>query len=139
MAEHNKAMASAKSDEAKASIKAQKQNTTTGLRTCNNILAMTQLLHSKAPSFIGDKRINLSWKEIPKVLPPSATTTAGGKRPANPANGSNDNASKKGRGAGGSQNQLVNRAFEGASYGGRSGTRGRGRGWGGRGRGRGYW
>lgn len=85
--------------------KAQKQNTTTGLRTCNNILAMTQvwnqfcflgykymfmylvlifplmfetqLLHSKAPSFIGDKRINLSWKEIPKVLPPSATTTAG--------------------------------------------------------------
>ncbi|KAF7150257.1 hypothetical protein RHSIM_Rhsim02G0138500 [Rhododendron simsii] len=138
MAEHNKAMASAKSDEAKASIKAQKQNTTTGLRTCNNILAMTQPLHSKSPSFIGDKRINLSWKEIPKVLPPSATTAAGGKRPANPANGSNDNASKKGRGAGGSQNQLVNRAFEGASYGGRSGMRGRGRGWGGRGRGRGY-
>jgi hypothetical protein len=138
MAEHNKAMASAKSDEAKASIKAQKQNTTTGLRTCNNILAMTQLLHSKAPSFIGDKRINLSWKEIPKVLPPSATTTAGGKRSANPANGSNDNASKRGRGAGGSQNQLVNRAFEGVSYGARSGMRGRGRGWGGRGRGRGY-
>ncbi|KAG5561801.1 hypothetical protein RHGRI_004746 [Rhododendron griersonianum] len=138
MAEHNKAMASAKSDEAKASIKAQKQNTTTGLRTCNNILAMTQPLHSKSPSFIGDKRINLSWKEIPKVLPPSATTAAGGKRPANPANGSNDNASKKGRGASGSQNQLVNRAFEGASYGGRSGMRGRGRGWGGRGRGRGY-
>ncbi|KAH7856937.1 hypothetical protein Vadar_007126 [Vaccinium darrowii] len=138
MAEHNKAMASAKSDEAKASIKAQKQNTTTGLRTCNNILAMTQLLHSKAPSFIGDKRINLSWKEIPKVLPPSSTTTAGGKRPANPANGSNDNASKKSRRAGGSQNQLVNRAFEGVSYGARSGMRGRGRGWGGRGRGRGY-
>ncbi|KAF7150335.1 hypothetical protein RHSIM_Rhsim02G0138200 [Rhododendron simsii] len=141
MAEHNKAMASAKSDEAKASIKAQKQNTTTGLRTCNNILAMTQPLHSKSPSFVGDKRINLSWKEIPKVLPPSATAAAVsviGKRPANPANGSNDNASKKSRGAGGSQNQLVNRAFEGASYGGRSGMRGRGRGWGGRGRGRGY-
>ncbi|KAI8010772.1 Apoptosis inhibitor 5-like protein API5 [Camellia lanceoleosa] len=42
MTEHNKAMASAKSDEAKASVKAQKQNPTTGLQTCNNILAMTQ-------------------------------------------------------------------------------------------------
>ena len=73
MAEHNKAMAAAKSDEAKDSIvslfsrdsvvfggaflltyiswlwlsynvqKTQKQNTTTGLRTCNNILAMTKV------------------------------------------------------------------------------------------------
>ncbi|KAB5560664.1 hypothetical protein DKX38_005621 [Salix brachista] len=43
MAEHNKAMAAAKSDEAKDNIKTQKQNTTTGLRTCNNILAMTKL------------------------------------------------------------------------------------------------
>lgn len=53
-------------------------------------------------------------------------------------------AVKRGRGAGGMQNQLVNRAFEGISYGGRGGGRGRGsgmgrgRGWGGRGRGRGY-
>ncbi|KAK7832229.1 apoptosis inhibitor 5-like protein api5 [Quercus suber] len=58
MAEHNKAMAAAKSDEAKDSIKTQKQNTTTGLRTCNNILAMTKPLHSKTPSFIGDKKGN---------------------------------------------------------------------------------
>ncbi|XP_052183028.1 apoptosis inhibitor 5-like protein API5 isoform X2 [Diospyros lotus] len=137
MAEHNKGMATAKSDEAKASIRAQKQNTTTGLRTCNNILAMTQLLHSKSPSFIGDKRINLSWKEAAKASAPSTATTAGGKRPA--ANDSKNNASKKGRGAGGLQNQLVNRAFGGLSYGGRGGKRGRGRGWGaGRGRGRGY-
>ncbi|XP_059670117.1 apoptosis inhibitor 5-like protein API5 isoform X2 [Cornus florida] len=139
MAEHNKSMASAKSDEAKASIKTQKQNTTTGLRTCNNILAMTQPLHSKSPSFIGDKRINLSWKEAVKPSAPSTATVAG-KRPASAANGSGNNASKKGRGAGGMQNQLVNRAFEGLSYGGRGFTRGRGRGrgWGGRGRGRGY-
>ncbi|CAL5346129.1 unnamed protein product [Camellia sinensis] len=78
MAGHNKAMASAKSDETKASVKAQKQNTTTGLRTCNNILAMTQLLHAKSPSFIGDKRINLSWKELAKASAPSTTTGAGG-------------------------------------------------------------
>ncbi|CAL5409926.1 unnamed protein product [Camellia sinensis] len=141
MAEHNKAMASAKSDEAKASVKAQKQNTTTGLRTCNNILAMTQLLHAKSPSFIGDKRINLSWKEVAKASAPSTTTGAGGKRPASATNVMNNNASKKGRGGGGGglPNQLVNRAFQGLSYGrGRSGARGRGRGWGGRGRGRSY-
>lgn len=59
------------------------------------------------------------------------------KRPATAANGSNNIALKKGRGAGGLQNQLVNRALEGLSGGGRGGTRGRGRGWGGRGRGRG--
>ncbi|CAL5412307.1 unnamed protein product [Camellia sinensis] len=69
MTEHNKAMASAKSDEAKASVKAQNQNTTTGLQTWNNILAMTQL-HAKSPSFIGDKRINLSWKEVAKASAP---------------------------------------------------------------------
>ena len=61
-----------------------------------------------------------------------------GKRPATAANGSSNVASKKGRGAGGLQNQLVNRALEGLSHGGRGGTRGRGRGWGGRGRGRGF-
>ncbi|KAL6992441.1 Apoptosis inhibitor 5 [Sarracenia purpurea var. burkii] len=140
IAEHNKAMATATSDEAKTGIKVQKQNTTTGLRTCNNILSMTQLLHSKTPSFIGDKRINLSWKDAAKAPAPSSTTASGGKRPAGAANGSSNNASKKGRGAGGLQNQLVNRAFEGLSYGGRSGgARGRGGwGWGGRGRGRSY-
>ncbi|GMY37631.1 apoptosis inhibitor 5-like protein API5 [Fagus crenata] len=138
MAEHNKAMAAAKSDEAKDSIKTQKQNTTTGLRTCNNILAMTKPLHSKTPSFIGDKVINLSWKEATKPNVLATTTATGGKRPATAANGSSNVASKKGRGAGGVQNQLVNRALEGLSHGGRGGTRGRGRGWGGRGRGRGF-
>lgn len=61
-----------------------------------------------------------------------------GKRPGNPANGSGNYPSKKGRGGGGLQNQLVNRALEGLSQGGRGGPRGRGRGWGGRGRGRVY-
>ncbi|XP_010540497.1 PREDICTED: apoptosis inhibitor 5-like protein API5 [Tarenaya hassleriana] len=140
MSEHNKAMSAAKTDEEKESFKTKKQNTTTGLRTCNNILAMTKPLHAKAPSFIGDKSINLSWKEAVK---PSTPTTAGGKRPAGAANGA-DNA-KRGRGSGGLQNQLVNKAFEGISYGGRGGRGGwgrRGRGGRGQGRGRGrgyYW
>ncbi|GMN43624.1 hypothetical protein TIFTF001_012829 [Ficus carica] len=139
MAEHNKAMAAAKSDEAKGTVKTQKQNTTTGLRTCNNILAMTKPLHGKTPAFIGDKSINLSWKEATKPAVSSSTATVGGKRPATgAANGSGNAASKKGRGGGGLQNQLVNRALEGLSQGGRGGTRGRGRGWVGRGRGRGY-
>ncbi|KAA3478515.1 apoptosis inhibitor 5 [Gossypium australe] len=78
MAEHNKAMAAAKSDEAKENIKTLKQNTTTGLHTCKNILVMTKPLHLKTPAFIGDKSINLSWKE---AIKPSAlsTTTATGK------------------------------------------------------------
>jgi hypothetical protein len=54
------------------------------------------------------------------------------KRPQTPTNGIG--TVKKGR-FDGSQNQLMNRAFEGISRGGGSG---RGRGWGGRGRGRGY-
>ncbi|KAI4296857.1 hypothetical protein L6164_036777 [Bauhinia variegata] len=138
MAEQNKAMAAAKSDEDKQKIKTQKQNSTTGLRTCNNVLAMAKPLHAKTPSFIGDKSINLSWKEATKPAP--ATTAIGAKRPAAAANISNNFASKKGRGAGGFQNQLVNRALEGLSSGGRGATRGRGRGrgWSGRGRGRGY-
>lgn len=155
MAENNKSMADAKTDEEKEKIKTKKQNATTGLRTCNNILTMTKPLHAKAPSFIGDKRINLSWKEATK----SASTTApavGAKRPATTGNGSNNIALKKGRGSGGMQNQLVNRALGGlsgggggrgrVSGGGRGGARGRGQGqgWGrgrgsGRGRGRGYW
>ncbi|KAK3039910.1 hypothetical protein RJ639_027745, partial [Escallonia herrerae] len=131
MAEHNKAMATAKTDEEKATIKTKKQNSTTGLRTCNNILAMTEplLSKSKVPSFIGDKRINLSWKEAVKPSATSTAAAAGGKRPASSTNGSGNYANKKGRGAVGVQNQLVNKAFEGLSYGGRSGTRGGGRGW----------
>ncbi|XP_023003122.1 apoptosis inhibitor 5-like protein API5 [Cucurbita maxima] len=139
MDEHNKAMAAAKSDEAKSNVKTQQQNAKTGLRTCNNILAMAKPLHAKAPSFIGDNSINLSWKEVTKSPVSTTTSAAGGKRPAIAANGSNNIPSKKGRGSGGLQNQLVNRALEGLSYGGRGGMRGgRGRGWGGRGRGRGY-
>ncbi|KAL3631448.1 Apoptosis inhibitor 5 [Castilleja foliolosa] len=133
MAEHNKAMSAAKTDEEKETIKQQKQKATAGLRTCNNILAMAQPLHSKAPSFIGDQKINLSWKEVTKPTTSGAAATTGQKRTAN---GSGSNATKKGRGAGGLQNQLVNRAFEGLNDA-RSGGRG-GRGWRGRGRGRGY-
>ncbi|CAA3011622.1 Apoptosis inhibitor 5 homolog [Olea europaea subsp. europaea] len=138
MAEHNKALAAASSDEAKDRIKKQKQNSTTGLRTCNNILAMTQPLHSKSPSFIGNKRINLSWKEAVKPSTTS-TPTVGGKRPVDALNSAGNSTLKKGRGAGNMQNQHANRAFEGVSYGGRSGSRGSGRSRrrGGRGRGRG--
>ncbi|KAJ6333446.1 hypothetical protein OIU77_009338 [Salix suchowensis] len=128
MTEHNKAMAAAKSDDAKDIIKTQKQNTTTGLRTCNNILAMAKPLHAKTPLFIGDKSINLSWKEVAKPSVPSTTVSAGGKRPAATTNGSG-NMAKKGRGAGGLQNQLVNRALEGISYGGRGQSEGQGVGW----------
>lgn len=136
MTEHNKAIAAAKSEEDKDSIKTKRLNTTTGLRTCNNILQMTKPLHVKVPSFIGDKKINLSWKEGVKTLAPSPAASTGAKRNAPVGNGTNT-ANKKGRGEGGGQNQLVNRAFQGLSRGGRSG--GRGRGWGGRGRGRGYY
>ncbi|CAK9137851.1 unnamed protein product, partial [Ilex paraguariensis] len=99
MAEHNRLMTAAKTDEEKNIIKTQKQNTTSELRACNNILAMTQ------------------------------------KRAA-AANGSGTSAAKKGREAGGVQNQLVHKALDGLHSSGRTG--GRGRGWRGRGRGRGY-
>ncbi|OAY84254.1 Apoptosis inhibitor 5 [Ananas comosus] len=140
MAEHNKALSAAKTEEAKAKIKTEQQKTTTGLRICNNILAMTQPLHAKAPTFIGDKKIKLSWQEPVKKSTPASTTGAGTKRAGTTTNGAsaNPSASKKGRVEGVMQNQLVNRALEGLSRGGgRSGGRG-GRGWGGRGRGRGF-
>ncbi|XP_068664365.1 apoptosis inhibitor 5-like protein API5 isoform X2 [Aristolochia californica] len=142
MAELNKAMASAKTDDEKSSIKTKKQNTTSGLRTCNNILAMTQPLHSKTPSFIGDNKINLSWKEAVKPSP-SSTAPAGGKRPASATNGSGTGSlpNKKGRADVRVHNQLMNRALEGLSRGGGVKSRGagaRGRGRGVRGRGRGY-
>ncbi|XP_012574722.1 apoptosis inhibitor 5-like protein API5 [Cicer arietinum] len=144
MAENTKSMADAKTDEEKDKIKTKKQNATTGLRTCNNILTMTKPLHAKAPSFIGDKRINLSWKEVTKTVSPTIPA-AGAKRPATAGNGSNNTALKKGRGSGGMQNQLVNRALDGVSGGGRGGFSGGGRGGfsgggrgGARGRGRGH-
>ncbi|CAH8377774.1 unnamed protein product [Eruca vesicaria subsp. sativa] len=142
MTEHNKAMSAAKTDEEKATVKTKKQNTTTGLRTCNNILAMTKPLHAKVPSFIGDTNINLSWKEATKPLPSATTTTTiGAKRPANSNTGSGNNvAAKRGRGSSGMPNQLVNKAFQGISShgGGRGGNRRRGGGRG-RGQGRGHW
>ncbi|KAL3503158.1 hypothetical protein ACH5RR_037607 [Cinchona calisaya] len=135
MADHNKAMTAAKTEEEKDDIKTQKQSATSGLKSCNNILAMALPLHSKSPSFIGDQKINLSWKEVtkPSVLPPA--TSAGQKRTAAAFNGANTSSMKKGRGVGGIQNQLLNKAFEGLSSGGRGG---RNRGWRGRSRGRGH-
>lgn len=133
MAEQDKLLSAAKTEEAKAAVRKDKQKTTTSLRICNNILAMTQPLHSRSPSFIGDNKINLSGTEPPKRVQASA----GAKRSATSASvATNTIASKKGRGAGGMQNQLVTRALESLSRGGRN--NGRGRGWGGRGRGRGY-
>ncbi|KAF6158430.1 hypothetical protein GIB67_022027 [Kingdonia uniflora] len=135
MAEHNKAMAAAKTEADNEIIKTKKQNTTKGLRTCNNILAMTQPLHSKTPSFIGDKKINLSWKETVKLSTPSTAAMAGGKRTATTFNGSSNTGNKKGRDNGTVQSQLVNRALEGISHGGGRGSSRGGR-WRGRGRGR---
>lgn len=61
------------------------------------------------------------------------------KRPATLTNRSNNVAPKKGRGGGGLQNQLANRALQGLPSGVRSGgSWGRGFGGRGRGRGRGY-
>ncbi|KAI7730975.1 hypothetical protein M8C21_006824 [Ambrosia artemisiifolia] len=133
MGQQNKT-STAISDEEKAKIKIQKQNATTGLRTCNNILAMTQPLHAKSPSFIGDKRINLSWNEAIKTVAPA--NTAGAKRPANAVKGPSNQPNKRGRGG---SNQLVDRAFD--SHGGRGGSRGggQGRGRGRQGRVRGYY
>ncbi|XP_076957061.1 apoptosis inhibitor 5-like protein API5 [Bidens hawaiensis] len=143
MGQQNKSTGTSVSDEEKARIKIQKQNATTGLRTCNNILAMTQPLHLKSPSFIGDKRVNLSWNEAVKTVAP--TNTAGKKRPADAVKGSSNQSNKRGCGV---NNQLVDRGFDGLSYGGRGGGSrggGQGRGWGrrsqgqGQGRGRGYY
>ncbi|XP_073050441.1 apoptosis inhibitor 5-like protein API5 isoform X1 [Primulina eburnea] len=138
MADHNKAMVAAKLEEEKDNIKKQKQNATTGLRSCNNILAMTQPLHSKVPSFIGDKKITLSWKE---TTPTVAAAAASKKRSAANLSGGT-RALKKGSGAEGDfQNPLLNKAFEGLNDGrsrSRSRGRGRGRGWRAQGRGRSY-
>ncbi|KAG6510743.1 hypothetical protein ZIOFF_028778 [Zingiber officinale] len=119
MNNHDKAMSSAKTQEAKAKIKNEQQQTTSALRICNNILAMTQPLHAKAPSFIGDEKINLSWKK--PVKQSSASAAAGGKRNMPSINGSSASTgtNKKARGGGIAQNQLVDRALQGLSQGGR--------------------
>eukprot|EP00252_Welwitschia_mirabilis_P022357 TRINITY_DN6025_c0_g1_i2.p1 TRINITY_DN6025_c0_g1~~TRINITY_DN6025_c0_g1_i2.p1 ORF type:complete len:415 (-),score=93.26 TRINITY_DN6025_c0_g1_i2:458-1702(-) len=137
MSEHNKVMAAAKDEATKADVKVKKQNTTSGLKTCNNILTMTQPLHSKEPAFIGDKKVSLSWKEAPKSSGSVSAVAAGTKRSAQVNGAAAGAANKKARGGGVPANQLVNRALAGLS---RGGGRGSGRGWrGGRGRGRGYW
>ncbi|TVU01893.1 hypothetical protein EJB05_24044 [Eragrostis curvula] len=132
MADFNKAISSAKTEEEKTKIKADQLKSTMTMRAYNNILAMSQPLRGKSPSFIGDKRITLSWDEQPKK--PAAAATAGSKRPQPATNG--NGPAKKGRG--GMQNQLVNRAFEGLSRGGGRGSGRGGRGRGGRGRGWSY-
>ncbi|XP_044950761.1 apoptosis inhibitor 5-like protein API5 isoform X2 [Hordeum vulgare subsp. vulgare] len=135
MADFNKAISSAKTEEEKTKIKLDQQKSTMTMRSYNNILAMSQPLHGKSPLFIGDKKVTLSWMEQPKK---PAAATAGGKR-TQPVSNGNAPLNKKGRGDGGMHNQLVNRAFEGLPRGGGGGRgSGRGRGRGGRGRGWGY-
>lgn len=127
--EFGKAMAAAKDETAKSELRAKQAKTTLGMRTCSNILALTQPLHEKSPVFLGDKRINLSWKEAPKV---ATMPNAGVKRGAAADNGAGATGrGKKGRGS----EPLGKRAVVGqVSRGG--GLRG---GWrGGRSRGRGY-
>jgi len=138
MSEHNKAMSSAKTDAAKADVKAKKQSTSIGLRTCNNILALAQPLHQKAPAFFGEKKtFTLSWKENLKPAPVPAVPSTGNKRAAPTLNGSGATVVKRGRGNGLGSRQLVNRALAGLSQGTRPGGKG---GWrGGRSRGRGTW
>ncbi|CAK9197889.1 unnamed protein product [Sphagnum troendelagicum] len=139
MSEHNKAMSAAKTDAAKADVKAKKQSASIELRTCNNILTLAQPLHQKAPSFFGEKKIfTLSWKENLKPVPAPAVPSTGNKRAAPAVNGSGATAVKRARGNGVGSTQLVNRALAGLSRGTRpGGSRG---GWrGGRSRGRGTW
>ena len=82
--------------------------------------------------------LDLSCKDFSCSLYSAWTFWCRGKRSARTTNGASNAAAKKGGGAGGMQSQLVNRALEGLSRGGRSGMRGRGKGRGGRGRGRSY-
>ncbi|KAG6546448.1 hypothetical protein Mapa_011996 [Marchantia paleacea] len=142
MTEHHKAMAAAKDDAAKADVKVKKQSTSSGLQTCNNILTLTQPLHSKAPTFFGEKKsFSLSWA---KPVATQALNATGSKRTASAANGGGAVSGGGKRPKGGdtsSQNQLVNRALASLSRGGRATqVRGGGRsGWrGGRSRGR-HW
>ncbi|MCO5606997.1 hypothetical protein L7F22_061188 [Adiantum nelumboides] len=82
--EFGKAMAAAKDEAAKSELRAKQTKTTLGMRTCSNILSLTQPLHEKSPVFLGDKRITLSWKEAPKASP---TLNTGLKRGAAADNG----------------------------------------------------
>ncbi|KAH7428147.1 hypothetical protein KP509_10G077800 [Ceratopteris richardii] len=128
--EFGKAMVAAKDDAAKSELRLKQAKTTLGMRTCSNILSLTQPLHEKSPTFLGgDKKITLSWKETPKTV---ASANAGVKRTASDNGLGSTVGGKKGRGT---ENP--------SSFGNRGGlSRGIGRGirggWRGRSRGRGY-
>ncbi|KAF9608739.1 hypothetical protein IFM89_010871 [Coptis chinensis] len=126
LVDHDKAMATAKTEEDNANNRTKKQNMQSGVRACNNILTMTQPLHLKSPSFIGDDKITLSWKAVAKPTGPS-TTVAARKRPAS-TNVSSNAASKRGRGEDGVSSRFVNDTRKGVYRGGRSGVSGWGRG-----------
>eukprot|EP00250_Pteridium_aquilinum_P018794 c24208_g3_i1 orf=527-2149(-) len=134
--EFGKAMTAAKDEAAKNEVRAKKAKTNSGMRTCNNILALTQPLHQKAPVFTGDKKINLSWKESPKTPATTSSESAGIKRTATNENGTG--GSKKVR-SDDIPPALVNRALAGLPRGGRGSFRGFRGGYRGRSRGRGYW
>ncbi|KAL5715900.1 hypothetical protein ACHQM5_017661 [Ranunculus cassubicifolius] len=119
--EIDKSLGAAKTDEEKAKIRIKKLNTAIGLRTCNNILTMTQPLRTRSPSFIADDKITPSWK------PPPKPSVQAGKRAATETNTSNS-GNKRVRGEGGSQHQLVNRTFKDVYRGGQGSGSDRGQG-----------
>ena len=47
------------------------------LSILTHLYLMIQSLHGKTPAFIGDKTINLSWKEAVKPVVSSSTTAVG--------------------------------------------------------------
>lgn len=134
--EFGKAMTIAKDETAKNEVRAKQAKTLSGMRTCNNISSLAQPLHQKSPTFAGDKKIILSWKEVPKAVATPPSAKAGVKRAAVAENGAGRMSGvKKGRG-----NEVPssfrNRSVAGLSRGGGRGFRG---GWRGRSRSRGYW
>ncbi|CAA3005984.1 Hypothetical predicted protein [Olea europaea subsp. europaea] len=140
MAEHNKAMAAAKTEKEKYVIvgfvpkEAECYNWSSNLQ---QYIGDGPAIAYKSSVIYWGSEITLLWEERTKASTPSSTAAAGKKRNA-AANGSNRNSAKRGRGMGGLQN-LLNKAFEGLN-GGRAGGRGGARGgeWRGRGRGRSY-
>ncbi|RWV98477.1 hypothetical protein GW17_00038669, partial [Ensete ventricosum] len=106
VADHNKALSAAKTEEEKANTKTEQQRATMALRNCNNILAMTQV--SEVLFFVEGKR--------------KAAVVVNGSR------NTGTTADKKARGEGVIQSQLVSRALEGLSQGGGGRRAGRGRG-----------
>lgn len=124
--ELDKTLAAAKNEEEKASLRIEKHKTATGLQTCTNIVTMTQPLHSKSPSFLGDSKITLSWKPKAKSSGSANTNAAGSKRATSAANVSSITANKRPRGESAIQSQLLNRTLKDVFPGGRGGASGRG-------------